>query len=130
MKTGLGKKKGSSSPRKAVNERTVTKSSGNVFKDLDLPDSQELQAKALLTLQIYSQIKALGLTQTAAAKQLNLSQPDVSKLMNGRSTGYSIDRLFHLLMQLDFDIRIFVQKPKSRRRRREASKGRIAVVAA
>lgn len=42
-------------------------------------------------------IKELGLTQTRAAERLGLSQPDVSKLMAGRHTGYSVDRLLHLL---------------------------------
>ena len=54
-------------------------------------------SKAEPTRQIYTIIKARGLTQTAAAKLLGLKQPDVCSLMRGRYSGFSTDRLIHLL---------------------------------
>jgi hypothetical protein len=40
-----------------------------------------------------------------------VSQPDVAKLMNGRYSGYSVDRLMALLNALEVDIDIIV-RPK------------------
>lgn len=100
--------------------------SGNVFADLNLPDAEDLPIQAELTRLIYLQIKRLGLSQIDAAARLGLKQPDVSKLMNGRHTGFSAERLFRLLNALDQDIRIVV-RPKPCRARRH---GIMNVVAA
>jgi predicted XRE-type DNA-binding protein len=104
----------------------VTESSGNVFADLGLPDADDLSIQAELTRLIYLRIDQLGLSQTQAAKRLGLKQPDVSRLMCGRHTGFSAERLFRILNALDQDIRIVVRsKPASARRN-----GTLRVVAA
>lgn len=92
----------------------VTRGSGNVFADLGFTQSEatELQVKAELTRQIYKRIKALALTQIQAAQRLRISQPDVSKLMNARFTGYSTDRLIALLNALEVDVDIVVRPRK------------------
>lgn len=92
----------------------VTRGSGNVFADLgfDEVEAEELQVKAELTRQIYNRIKALGLTQKQAGTRLGIGQPDVSKLMNSRYTGFSTDRLLALLNALDVDVDI-VLRPRS-----------------
>jgi len=93
-------------------------SSGNVFADLNLPDAADLPIQAELARLIHLQIKRLGLRQVEAAARLGLKQPDVSKLINGRHTGFSAERLFRLLNALDQDIRIVVgPKPFGVRRR-------------
>jgi len=93
----------------------VTEGSGNVFEDLGLPESEELQVKAELTRQIFNIIRKRGLTQTAAGRLLGLKQPDVSTLMRGRFTGFSTDRLIKLLTTLDRDVDIIIKrKPHSR----------------
>jgi len=95
-------------------EISVTRGSGNVFADLgfDEAEAEELQIKAELTRQIYNRIKALGLTQVQAGTRLGIGQPDVSKLMHSRYTGYSTDRLLALLTALDVDVDI-VLRPRS-----------------
>ena len=87
----------------------VAEGSGNVFADLDLPNADELQIKAELTRQLYNRITALGLSQMQAARQLSLKQPDVSKLMHGRFTGFSVDRLIALLTALEIDVDIMLR---------------------
>ncbi len=105
--------------------KKVTEGSGNVFKDLGFPDSEEMLTKAELTRQIYTIIKKRGLTKTAAAKLLGLKQPDVSALMRGRYAGFSTDRLIQLLTALDRDVDIVIRrKPRSRRQ------AKVRVVAA
>jgi predicted XRE-type DNA-binding protein len=89
--------------------KTVTKGSGNVFSDLGLPDAEAELVKAQLTFQIAKRIKVLGLTQTAAAARLGISQPDVSRLMKRRPTGFSTDRLLVLLTALDIEVDIVLR---------------------
>jgi predicted XRE-type DNA-binding protein len=92
-----------------IDETTVTVGSGNVFADRGMPDAGTELIKAQLTRQLSKQIKLLGLTQTAAAARLGVSQPDVSRLMKNRPTGFSTDRLLGLLTALDLDIAIVVR---------------------
>jgi predicted XRE-type DNA-binding protein len=93
-------------------ETTVTPGTENVFADLGLPDAAAELVKAQLTRQLAKHIKALGLTQTAVARRLGVSQPDVSRLMKNRPTGFSTDRLLAMLNALDLDIDI-VLRPAS-----------------
>lgn len=57
---------------------------------------QLILVKAKLMRQLYNGIKLLKLTPTEPAARLGISLPDVSKLMHGRHTGISIDRLMSL----------------------------------
>lgn len=89
--------------------------SGNVFADLELPDADEMLAKAELSRQILSIITKRQLTQTQAAEILGIDQPKVSALMRGRIKGFSMERLFHFLNALGCDVQIVVKpKPRSR----------------
>lgn len=82
----------------------IHSSSGNVFADLGFPDADDLSVQAELARLIFLRIKQMGLSQTQAAHRLGVKQPDVSRLMNGRHTGFSAERLFRLLNALDQDI--------------------------
>jgi predicted XRE-type DNA-binding protein len=103
---------------KPIRKATVVDRSGKVFADLDLPNADELQTKAELTRQLYRRIKALGLSQVKAAKMLGLKQPDVSKLMNGRFAGFSVERLLDLLNALAVDVDIVLHPGSTRGGRR------------
>lgn len=97
----------------ATHEHTV--SSGNVFSDLGLPQSDELLAKAELVNQIASIVTHRHLTQEAAAKVLGTGQPKISELLAGKLDGFSIERLIRFLNALDRDVHIVVTpKPRSR----------------
>jgi predicted XRE-type DNA-binding protein len=93
--------------------KAVTESSGNVFADIGLPDAEGELVKAQLTFQIAKRIKELGLTQIAAAARLGLSQPDVSRLMRRRPTGFSTDRLLALLTGLDMEVDIVLRPTRT-----------------
>jgi predicted XRE-type DNA-binding protein len=93
----------------------VTRSSGNVFADLGLPDADQLLAKADLAIEITSVIEERGLTQAEAADLIGVDQPKVSALVNGRLDGFSMERLYRFLNALGRDVEIVVRpKPKSR----------------
>ena len=85
-----------------------TPSSGNVFKDLGLPDPDERLAKAKLAYKIDRLIADRGMTQKEAADFLGLSRYKMTELRNGRLKGFTIDHLFSLLGKLNHQIEIRV----------------------
>jgi predicted XRE-type DNA-binding protein len=93
-------------------------SSGNVFRDLGLPDADELDIKANLAIKIAQIIARRGLSQVKAAALLGVDQPKVSAIVRGRLKKFSIERLCELLTRLGCDVNIRVQeKGKSARGR-------------
>ena len=62
------------SKRKA-HEVAVEIGTGNVYADLGYPDADEMQIKAQLVTKIAEIIGRKGITQTQAAKLLEMSQP-------------------------------------------------------
>jgi len=93
----------------------MTVGSGNVFKDLRIPNAEELNTKVRLAVAINQMIASKRLTQATAAKRLMINQPKVSALMNYRLEGFSVERLMHFLMALGQDIEIVIRKSDSRR---------------
>lgn len=103
----------------------VVPSSGNVFADLKLPNAQEKQTKVRLAVAINQIINGRKLSQTAAARRLNVNQPKVSALSNYQLDGFSVERLMNFLTALDRDVEIII-----RRKAKSRKVGRIAVTAA
>ena len=101
------------------------KGSGNIFADLGLPNAEEHQLKAALLVQLKRQIAERELTQTAAAKLIDMKQPDLSKLLRGDFRLVSVEKLMRMLTAFDQDIEIRV---KPHRKRGEA--GRITFLSA
>src|SRR5579864_8299802 len=89
--------------------KKITDSRGNVFADLGLPNPEQEMMKARLTLQIYRNIRARGLTQAQAAKMLGIKQPHVSLLMRNRAGSFSAGRLMEFLTALGQDVAITVR---------------------
>jgi predicted XRE-type DNA-binding protein len=108
------------------NEKTfVTRSSGNVFADLKLPNAEEEQTKVRLAVAINEILRDQHLSQAVAARRLKINQPKISALSNYRLEGFSVERLMNFLTALDRDVEIVIRrKPKS------GKSGRILVVAA
>jgi predicted XRE-type DNA-binding protein len=87
----------------------ITESSGNVFRDLGLPNPEQEMMKARLTLQLYRIIRERGLTQVQAAKVLGIKQPHVSLLMRNRSGTFSVVRLMEFLTALGQDVEVTIR---------------------
>jgi predicted XRE-type DNA-binding protein len=117
---GTGTKK--TAKRKARGANVVREGSGNVFADLQLPDSGEALAKAELATQIASAIADRNLTQVRAAELLGVNQADVSDLVRGKLKGFSTGRLLRFLNALGQDIEIVIHS-----RRRSNRLGRLQV---
>lgn len=104
---------------------TIVRGSTNVFEDLGYPDAAERQAKLRLAYALNQMLEHRGLTQTAAATLLGLSQPKVSALKNYKLAGFSVERLMTFFNALGQDVEIVIKnKPRSRQA------ARITVVAA
>jgi predicted XRE-type DNA-binding protein len=68
-----------------------------------------------LVQQMREIIRRRKLTQMAAAALLGIKQPDVSVLLRGRLTKYSLEWLLKFMTILDRDVKIIVQaKPRHR----------------
>lgn len=89
-----------------------TKSSGNIFADLEFPNPQDMLTKVDLAIQINEIIKKKKLTQTQAAALLAIDQPKISALSKGKLSGFSLERLFRFLTILDQDITIKISPKK------------------
>jgi predicted XRE-type DNA-binding protein len=90
-------------------------SSGNVFADLGLPNSEQEILKAKLTVQIYRLIKERKLTQTKAAALLGTTQAQVSALMRCRPVSVSVGRLMEFLTVLGQDVEVTVKPAPARK---------------
>jgi predicted XRE-type DNA-binding protein len=99
----------------------VMMSSGNVFADIGLPDAEERLAKAQLANKISEIIQKRHLSQAEAARILGTEQPKISAIMNGKLSGFSLERLIFFLNVLGSDVQIIV-KPKPPRRKSAALK--------
>jgi predicted XRE-type DNA-binding protein len=91
----------------------VHDSGGNVFADLGLSPDTLLKAK--LALVISKTIAALNVTQVEAGEIIGIDQAKVSALVNGKLTGFSVDRLFSFLQLLGRDIEISVSKARAQK---------------
>ena len=101
-----------------MSRATVTKGSGNVFRDLGFSEqkSAELILKSSLLQALQETIKGRGWKQVEAANQLGIDQAKVSKLLAGQMAGFSIERLVHFLSLLGQDVEVAVRKaPRGRR---------------
>ena len=94
----------------------ITKSSGNVFADLELPNPERHLAKVELAYQINIIIKKRNLKQVQASKILGIDQPKVSALNCGKLDDFSIERLISLLNKLDRDVEIVIKMKPTRRK--------------
>jgi len=93
----------------------VTRSSGNVFRDLGFPPekAEHLLVRADLMIRLERELRSRGLTQARAAKLLGISQPRVSDMLRGRVELFSADALIDMLARLGIKVRI-VASPRKR----------------
>jgi len=99
--------------------------SGNIFADLGLPNAEEHQLKAALVVQMKREIAQRGLTQVAAARLIEIKQPDLSKLLRGEFRLVSVEKLMRMLTAFDQDVEITL-KPH----RKRSGAGRITFISA
>ncbi|MDH3663955.1 MAG: helix-turn-helix domain-containing protein [Alphaproteobacteria bacterium] len=106
----------------------IEPSSGNVFADLGVPNSDRELLKAQLTVEVYKIIKERGLTQSEAATLLGTTQPQISALMRCQPVNVSVSRLMEFLAALGRDVEISVRSKPSKPK--ESVQGRVMLVPA
>lgn len=89
---------------------TVQRSSGTVFTDLGFEPEEalNLRIRSDLMIELSKLIDERGLTQTAAAKLLRVTQPRVSDLVRGKIDRFSVDSLIEILGHAGADVSFVV----------------------
>ena len=83
--------------------------SGNIFSDLGLEDADELFARSQIGYYVFKLLDNKKLKQREAAALLGIAQSDVSHLMNGQFTRFTIDKLLTFLEKLDQKVTIQIE---------------------
>jgi predicted XRE-type DNA-binding protein len=101
----------------------------NVFADIGVRDPEESLVRAKLAKQIADLIQRKGINQSQIGEILGVDQSKVSKLVRGRISGFTSDRLLKYLTALGCDVRIEVKEPRLIRSVAIGQRGRIVVAA-
>jgi predicted XRE-type DNA-binding protein len=78
----------------------------NVWLQLGFPDAEDHYLKAELVVRLAKAMRSLGLTQRAAARRIGTTQPELSKILGGKFTEVSLERLMRFLTALGYPIEI------------------------
>lgn len=96
-----------------INERVkLRRGSGNVFRDLGFgeQEAQNLLLRSELAVWIEDFVKGSGLTQSAAAKRLHLTQPRLNALLKGKLELFSLDSLVNVATRAGLRVELRVKK--------------------
>ncbi len=96
--------------------KKIEKSSGNVYADLGIANSDEMLVKAQLATKIAEIIKQQKMTQMQASAALGMPQPKLSNMIRGQFRGISETKMLECLTRLGRDVQIVV-KATSRARK-------------
>ena len=88
----------------------MTKKFESVFDAIaDSPqEALNMKLRASMIREIRAKVEAAGWTQNEAAKQLGITQPRVSDLLNGKLSKFSLDALVNMLAVLGSDVKLKV----------------------
>lgn len=92
-----------------MSKSILQRGSDNVYADLEFPNAEEMQAKAMLASRILSIVEKKKWTQAEAAKKLGITQPKISLLKRGQFSGFSMEKLIKLLNKLNQDVQILIK---------------------
>ncbi len=89
----------------------VTRSSGNVFRDLGFSpeEAEHLKIRSDLMIKLHKLIASRGLKQAETAKILRVTQPRVSDLLRGRVDLFSTNALIDMLARLGIRVKIVLE---------------------
>ena len=87
---------------------------GSVLDDLGFSASEalEIKVKAELYRDLLRYIKDQGFSQQELAAALGIHQPDVSNLLNGKISRFSVSKLLRFAGKLDLGAQVKLTKPK------------------
>jgi predicted XRE-type DNA-binding protein len=89
--------------------------SGNVFRDLGLPNPEAEQLKAILATKIIAVLDKQSLTVRSAHEKTGFAAADFSRVRQAKLARFTIDRLMAMLDRLDQDVEVTVRvQPRGR----------------
>ena len=90
----------------------IERGSGNVFRDIGFsPDeAQNLHLRSELMTRVEQFVKRSGVTQTAAARALGITQPRLNDLLRGKIDKFSLDALVNMLGHAGMRVELRVKK--------------------
>ncbi len=89
-------------------DNEIIRGSGNVFRDLRLPDADREQLRALLAAQIIGVLDERKLTVRAAQEITGIAAADFSRIRNANLGRFTIDRLMTILSGLGQEVEVSV----------------------
>jgi predicted XRE-type DNA-binding protein len=85
----------------AMKERLeVIRGSGNVFRDLNVPNADVEQLKSILAVEIIKTLDAQGLSVRAAHRLTGFAAADYSRVRNADLARFTVDRLMTMINKL------------------------------
>ncbi|HYH17137.1 MAG TPA: helix-turn-helix transcriptional regulator [Azospirillum sp.] len=88
-----------------------TEGSGNVFADIGVADPDTALVKAKMIVELKRIVGERGLTQDQLAQLVGVDQPTVSKVLRGRLSSITLDRLIRWLTLLGCNVEITLGEP-------------------
>lgn len=89
-------------------DMTIIEGSGNLFRDLGVPDPEVRQTKALLAAEIIKTLDERKLSVRAAHGETGIAAADFSRIRNVNLSRFTIDRLISILGRLDREVEVSV----------------------
>ena len=96
-------------------EKTPHLTRRSVLDDLGFSPSEalEIKVKAEIYRDLLQYIRERGFTQQALGILLGIPQPDVSNLLNGRVSKFSVSKLIKFAGKLNLGAQVKITKPKA-----------------
>lgn len=91
-----------------TDEIEVEHGSGNVFRDLGLPNPEIEQLKAILAAKIIGVLDSQKISVRAAHEMTGFAAADFSRVRQAKLSRFTIDRLMTMLDRLDQDVEVTV----------------------
>ena len=90
----------------------IERGSGNVFRDIGFApeEAQNLHLRSELMTRVEQFVKRSGVTQTAAARALGITQPRLNDLLRGKIDKFSLDALVNMLGHAGMRVELRVKK--------------------
>ena len=89
-------------------EIEIVRGSGNLFRDMGLPDAELRQLKALLAAEIIKTLDAGQLTVREAQVQTGIAAADFSRIRTVKLDRFTVDRLMTILDRLGQEVEVQV----------------------
>lgn len=80
----------------------------STYRETGTPDAEVMALKFVIVREIKAALRARGIVrQEDQAEAMGLARPDASKILRGRFSGYSVERLMKALMSVEPSARLF-----------------------